>query len=142
MFVDPSVDDFKEYFSRDFPYGTTDDKVKDSDIEKAFNECSFNFNQGLFSTQDEYTICFLYLSAHYLVMDLQASSQGIAGQFTWLQTSKTVGSVSESFGIPDRILKDPMLSYYSKTRYGAKYISLIMPRLTGQIFAVWGGTNP
>lgn len=138
----PSATDFKSYFTRDFPYGSTDATVKDADITKAIAEAGFNINQGLFSSQSEYTIGYLYLTAHYLVIDLRASSQGIAGQYSWLQASKSVGSVSESFSIPQRILDNPYLAMLSKTNYGAKYISLLLPRLIGQVFTVYGGTQP
>lgn len=138
----PDASDFKDYFIRDFPYGTSVEVVQDNDIDKAIQEAKFNFNEGLFGTQESFTMCFLYLVAHYLVMDLQASSQGVSGQYNWLVTSKSVGNVSESFQIPERILLNPEFAMYSQTRYGAKFLSLVLPRLVGQIFTVCGGTRP
>lgn len=138
----PTVNDFKNYFVRDFPYGTDiNTSVLDQDISKAQDEAKFNFNAGFASSQEKFTILFNYLTAHYLVMDLRAASQGIAGKFTWLTSSKGVGSVSESFAIPDRILANPELSYYTETNYGAKYLSLILPQLSGQMFSVCGRTH-
>ncbi len=147
-FTFPSVADFKAYFFRDFaydpavapPYDLT--KIQDLDITKAMEEAKRNFNSALFGTQEEYTMCFLYLTAHYMVMDLRASSQGIAGSYAWLTTGKSVGSVSESFGIPQKILDNPLLAMYSKTNYGAKYLSLVLPYITGPMFTVCGGTSP
>lgn len=138
----PDATAFKAYFTRDFPYGSTTEQVMDADINKAIDEAKFNFNEALFGSQAEFNIGFLYLTAHYLVSDLQASSQGIAGQYNWLQTSKSAGNVSESFQIPDRILNNPEFAMFSKTRYGAKFLSLIMPRIIGQIFTVCGRTKP
>lgn len=140
-YTDPSVADYKAYFTRDFPYGSTASTVMDSDITKALAEAAFNINQGLFGSQGEYSLAFMYLTAHYLVSDLQASSQGVSGQYSWLQTAKAAGSVSESFQIPQKILDNPYLAMLSKTRYGAKYLSLLLPRITGQIFAVAGRTH-
>lgn len=138
----PSVADFKAHFTRDFPYGSTDATVQDSDITKALTEAAVNINTALFGTEAMYQLCFLYLAAHYLVMDLRASSQGIAGAFSWLTASKSVGSVSEAFAIPQQILDHPEYSYYAKSNYGAKYLSLVLPRMTGQVFIAHGRTQP
>ena len=140
-YTNPSVSDFKAYFTRDFPYGIQTNTVLDSDISKALDEAGFNFNSGLVSNQTGYTMAYLYLTAHYLVMDLRASAQGIAGTFPWMSGSKSVGSVSESFQFPEALLKSPTLSHYAKTYYGAKYISLVYPRMMAPIFASFGGTQ-
>lgn len=141
-FITPTVDDFKEYFFRDFPYGTDPNtSVLDSDIDKAFGQTNINFNQGFWSSQDALNIGYLLLAAHYLCVDLQMSSQGISGSYPWLVTSKSVGSVSESFQVPQRILDNPELAQLSQTRYGAKYLQLVLPQLNGQIFSVYGGTR-
>lgn len=139
----PSVSDFREYFQRDFPFGT-DPKcsVLDFDITKAFGQAKFNFNPDLFCSQEQFTIGFLYLTAHYLCVDFRASSQGINGQFAWLEQSKSVGDVSQSFQIPDRILADPYMAMLTQTNYGAKYLQLLLPQLCGQIFTVAGYTHP
>lgn len=141
-YIRPSVTDFKAYFTRDFPYGSTSSTVMDSDIIKAMGEADFNFNEGLFSSQENFNIGYLLLTAHYLVIDLRNSSQGIAGQFEWLASSKSVGSVSEGFSIPQRILDNPTLALLTKTNYGAKFLALVLPLLTGQIFISCGGTTP
>jgi len=140
-FTNPTVSDFKAYFSRDFPYGLDNTTVMDADITKALGQAVFNFNEGLYGTQEDYSLAFLYLTAHYLVIDLRASSQGIAGKFSWLEQSKGVGSVSTSYGIPQSIMEDPVFSMYSTTNYGAKFLSLLLPSLKGQIFTVLGGTT-
>jgi hypothetical protein len=141
MYIDPTIADFKSYFVRDFPYGSTLDVVIDQDITNALADAKFNINQGLFGSQSNYTLCFLLLSAHYLVTNLRNSSQGIAGQYAFLQASKGVGSVSESSNIPQRILDNPELSMLCKTNYGAKFVQFLLPQLTGQVFTVRGHTK-
>jgi hypothetical protein len=140
-FVKPTTTDFKSYFTRDFPYGIANNTVLDTDIEKASVEAGVNFNEGLYEDQATYSVAYMYLTAHYLVMDLRASTQGISGNFPWTESSKSVGSVSQSFDVPDFIKSNPMLAHFGKTYYGSKYISLVFPRMVGNIFASWGGTN-
>lgn len=84
---------------------------------------------------------FNYLTAHYLCLDLRAASQGIQGQYSWVQTSRSVGSVSEGLQVPQRIMDNPELAMLTKTTYGGKYLQLILPQLSGQIFSVFGGTR-
>lgn len=139
----PLITDFKSYFTRDFPYGTDPNtSVLDADIGKAYGQVNFAINPGLFSNQANYTLGYLWLAAHWLVTDLRASSQGISGQYSWLQTNKAVGSVSEGLQVPDRILANPLFAMYSKTNYGAKYLQLLLPGLTGQIIIAYGHTKP
>jgi hypothetical protein len=137
----PVAADFKAYFFRDFPYGKTLETVTDADITNAIQMASYNFNADFWPDQPLFTLGYLLLSAHYLVLNLRGSSQGIAGQYSWLQTSKSVGSVSEGLQVPDRILANPLMAMYSKTTYGAKYLELVLPMLTGQIYTALGDTK-
>lgn len=138
-FTNPSVADFKSYFFRDFPYGTDiNTQVTDLDIANAMQMTNINMNQGLFPSQSDYNVGYFLLSAHYLVMNLRQSSQGINGQFSFLEQSKGVGSVNSSQAIPQRILDNPNFSMLMKTNYGAQYIQILLPALTGQMFVVPG----
>ena len=74
-YSNPTVQDFKDYFNRDFPYGTTTDTIMDSDISKAELLAFIAINPCLFQSQEIYNIGFLLLSAHSLVMNIRASSQ-------------------------------------------------------------------
>ena len=141
-YVIPTVTDFKTFFARDFPYGVTDADVMDSDIVRAEATAGFDFPDALFSTQANFTLGYLLLSAHWLVMNLQSSSQGIAGQYSWLQNSKSVGNVSEGLSIPQRVLDNPLWSMYSKTNYGAQFLQLVMPQLAGNMFVTAGTVLP
>lgn len=148
----PSVADFKEYFYRDFPYATpatgsggdeTDmSKVQNADIEKAFTLAKANWNPSLFPDQNQFTVGFFLLSAHYMVMDLKASNQGLRSQFNWNRNQISVGGVQESFQIPPMIAESPWLSHLSKTQYGANYASLIVPLLVGNISLICGRSQP
>lgn len=139
----PSVANFKTQFVRDFPYGTDiNNTVLDADITSAFQFANVNsVNQALFPDQATFTLGYLLLTAHYLVLNLRASSQGINGQFNWLQNSKGVGQVNEAFAIPQRVLDNPAFSQYFKTNYGAQYFNLIWPYLCGQMFTEFGPAN-
>jgi len=142
-FANPSVQDFKDFFVRDFPYGTdTNTSVLDSDIAKSFTFSNVNFSQSLWADQGSYNVGYFLLSAHYLVMNLRASSQGINGQFAFLEQSKSVGSVSQGFAIPQRVLDNPDWAVLMKTNYGAQYLQLILPQLAGQVYSVEGSTRP
>lgn len=142
-FTNPTVADFKAFFVRDFPYGTDPNtSILDADIAKAFTFTNVNFNPCLFGDQGSYNVGYLLLSAHYLVMNIRASSQGINGQFNFLQNSKSVGNVSESFAIPQRVLDNPDWAVLMKTNYGAQFLQLVLPQLAGQVYTVCGSTRP
>lgn len=141
-FINPTIADFVSYFNRDFPYGTDPStSVLDTDIAKAYGQVNFAINQGLFTKQENYTLGYLWLAAHWLVVDLRASSQGISGRYNWLEASKSVGNVSSSYSIPQRILDNPTFAMLSQTQYGAKYLQLLLPALAGQIFIAPGHTG-
>lgn len=129
------------YFVRDFAYGNSDlTTVQDADITKAQTWMAFTINRGLFPNQGIYTIGAQLLTAHLLVTNLRASSQGIAGKYDWATSSKSVSAVASSFSIPQRILDNPEFSIYAGTTYGVQYLSMVLPLLTGQMFTVEGGT--
>lgn len=147
MALDPTtidVEDFKSHFFRDFTYveEVTTPGVMDEDIEKAFLEALANFNAGLFGDDNTILIAFLYLSAHYLCLDMQAASQGLGSVAAFPVVSRTVGSLSETYNVPLWLQHDPVMSAYATTRYGLKYISIIRPLLIGGISVYTGATTP
>lgn len=107
--------------------------VCDSDILRAFVEAKQNFNTSFFTNCESLKMVFLYLTAHYLVIDMTNAMNPFGLGFTGLTQSKSVGSVSESYGIPQWVLNDAKLGLYAQTGYGRKYLSLIQPYLTGNI---------
>lgn len=150
---DITLDDFKSWFTRDFNYATPvgetestfdcpKDYVTDSDITKAYTEAKMNFNPGLFGVDAELKMSFLYLAAHYLVYDLQSSAAGVNSTGYFPVNSRSVGSVSESYQIPDWMMRDPILGSFMTTRYGQKYLSLVKPLLIGNVQVYIGNTTP
>ena len=139
-----TVAEFKAWFSRDFPYSEDGDLtgVTSADIQKAFAEANMNFNPSLFDTEENLKLGFLYLAAHYLCIDLQNSAQGINGKYEGLMSSKSVGSVSVGYTIPNWVTEHPIYSLLTQTRYGMKFLSLIIPLLIGNVRAVKGATHP
>lgn len=122
---------------------SVDDYVLDSDIEAAFAEAKVTFNQGLFGDDAEIRLGYLYLTAHFLVNDLRASRGGIFGaSIAGLMNSRSVGNVSEGYAIPEAYTKDPTLSFYAQSAYGMKYLSMVIPRLRGNVQVVRGATLP
>lgn len=138
----PSVAEFKAQFVRDFPYGSDSSAVMDADITSAITLAGFNVNEGLFATEAEFKFAYNYLAAHYLVMSIKASSQGLGGSFNWIESAKSVGSVSQSFAIPEKIMNNPLYAMFTKTPYGAMYLSLVLPLTYGNVVAVNGATQP
>lgn len=143
MYTAPTIANFKTQFFRDFPYGTDQNvAVLDQDILNAFNQCDITINAQLWPNQSAYNYGYLLLAAHYLVLALRASSQGLNGQYNWAQNSKAVGSVNEAFQIPQRLIDNPDFMAYAKTNYGAQYLNILWPYLCGQMFSVAGRTKP
>lgn len=142
-YTNPTVADFKTYFTRDFPFGADPaTSILDSDISRAIDEADASINQDLFASQSIFNTAFLLLTAHMMVTNIQASSQGVSGQFEWLTSSKGVGSVSIGQAIPSAILENPSFAWLTKTNYGAKYLIMVYPMLSGQMFSTPGGVNP
>ncbi len=141
-YTNPTIAEFKTRFTRDFPFGTTDDKVMDSDITNALGDAGMTFNADLWDDQPEYSLAYLYLTAHYLVTNLRNSSAGLEGKYSWLETSKGVSSVNSSFQIPQMVMDNPIMAMLSKTQYGAKYLEFVIPRVIGSVFCVEGATSP
>lgn len=122
---------------------STEDYILDSDIEKAFAEAKVSFNQSLWGDDDQIKLGFLYLTAHYLVMDLKAAQGGVYGAgISGLVSSRSVGNVSEAYSIPQAYLDDPSLSFYTQSAYGIKYLNMVLPNIRGNIKAVCGATQP
>lgn len=138
-----TIADFKAHFFRDFTYSSTisPETVTDADIEKAFTEAKVNFNEELWTDYDQLKIAFLYLAAHYLVSDIQSSLQGLGSVSTFPVNSRSVGSVSESYQVPDWVGKSAYMSQFANTRYGLKFCSLIRPRMIAGIAVYAGATT-
>lgn len=120
---------------------SVDNYIQDSDILRAFAEAKINFNPNFFKDDKTAIMVFCYLAAHYLIIDLNNASNPLALGFMGFTQSKSVGSVSESYGIPQWMLNNQILSAYAQTGYGRKYLSLIQPYLIGNIILTPGRTT-
>lgn len=182
-----TVEQFKQYFRRDFPYlpvydeehvynkddevysdkfyiSLKDDNtspltdsdawsrikddvlnyVLDQDIQQTIDEMVVFYPEGLRGLDDEtIQILQLYLTAHLLVNYIQMSNQGLASTVSGaIVTGKSVGSVSQQFGLPTSMIDNELLTFYVTTRYGLKYLSLVLPYIRGHIGCVAGATQP
>jgi hypothetical protein len=143
MYTPVTVTQFKGFFVRDFPYGTNpNENILDADITKALATAGDTFNEGLWSSQAQFERAYLYLSAHYLVESIKASGQGISSQYGGNTTSKSVGNVSESYEIPDKVKNNPFFAGLYTTRYGAIYVGMLQPRIIGNVTLLRGMTTP
>jgi len=137
-----TIDEFKTFFAKDFDYGTEITQVSDVDISKAMVEAGMNFNEKLFDCVEEKKIIFSYLTAYYLVVDINnANTQG-ASNNGGLVTYRQVRNVAESFKVPNWVSENPMLSQFAQNGYGLKYITMIYPYLIGNMGVVPGATLP
>lgn len=116
--------------------------ITDDDIEKAFREAQAVFNCSLYPSDEITELAYLYLTSHFLSLDIKASSQGVNSTAPTTIASRSVGSVSESYAIPTDWTNDPNLQFYTTTYYGVKYLSMTTPYLIGNITAVQGATLP
>ena len=113
--------------------------IASKDITNAFNEALANFNSYITDDENSLKLMYLYLSAHYLVNDINAGGASSSGSN--LVNSRSVGSVSESYSIPQWMLDKPSFSLIAKSSYGQKYLSLILPYTIGFMATIEGGTN-
>ena len=117
--------------------------VLDSDIEKAYFQAKQFFNNNLFDNETDLLSYICYLIAHYLVIDLQMSQEGVNSTGYYIPNHTTVGDVSESYSNPTNSQGDSFILYQlNQTRYGQKYLSLISPLLVGHFNSVRGTTTP
>lgn len=115
--------------------------VQDADIERAFAEAQMVFNQSLFYDDAEIKLAYLYLTAFFLVEDIRRATNGLNSTSSFNVSSRSVGSVSESYDIPDAYRDSPQLAYLAKNGYGEKYLMLVYGRTRGFILTVKGATH-
>jgi Protein of unknown function (DUF4054) len=115
--------------------------VQDVDITFAFSAAQGSFNQGLFGTDDDITLGYLLLSAHFLALHLKTSFGGIMANGGFPVQSRSVGGVSESYAIPAQYLKNAVFAQFTTTSYGMQYLNKVAPTIVGNVFTVMGGTN-
>lgn len=115
--------------------------VSDVDIERAIGEMTAMLPISKFDTET-LKIAQLYLTAHCLVNDVRNANSGLASVFAFPLQSKSVGNVSQSYGIPARFLDKEIYSFYITSGYGLKYLALLIPRMRGNVCIAKGWTLP
>ena len=137
-----TISDFKGFFVKDFEYGTEEGQVSDADITRAMAEANMNFNEDMFDTNDEKKLILLYLTAYYLVVDMNNVNTQGASNNGGLVTYRQVRNVAESFKVPKWIEENPLFSQFAQNGYGLKYLNMIYPYLIGRMTIVPGATLP
>ena len=122
---------------------SADNYLVDDDIEKALREAHLGFNCSLFSDCcDKGYLAFLYLAAFYLVLDIKNATTGLSSNgYSAFVSGKSVGNVHESYGIPAWVSSNPVYSIYLDNGYGKKYLSYLIPRITGWFYLADGATT-
>lgn len=123
---------------------SVDEYVDEDDILNAMAEARGNYNYSFFENDEELLkITFMLLTAHYLSVDLgMRGNENYQGAGGLLMASKSVGSVSASYNIPDYLKNNPFYSFLATTPFGIKYSSYLFGRMTGAVFVVGGATLP
>jgi len=137
----PTTDDFRSRFDRDFVYGTGKECVRELDITNALADALPLFNTSLWSSSAQMKTAFLFLSAHLLVLNLQAAGgpssrvtgKGAGNTGGGVIQSKSVGSVSLNYTIPESLANSRILSQFLRTDYGQRYLHMMAPRLVGNV---------
>lgn len=120
---------------------SVDNYIQDSDIERAFAEAKINFKTIFWKDDKTAEMVFYYVAAHYLIIDITNRQNPFLMGYKGMTQSKSVGSVSESYAIPEWMLNNQILGPYAQTGYGRKYLSLIQPYLIGNIIHTPGRTT-
>ena len=138
--------DFKTKFDREFIYGSGVDTVRDKDINDAIAEAQLMYNASLWAVADGKQ-AFLYLTAHFLIRRIQAAGglapavtgDAVSNRAAGVVQSKSVGQVSVSYAPPPaRVLKMAFLLPMWETDFGRQYVTMLLPKLSGNVNVVSG----
>lgn len=112
---------------------TINDFILDADIEKAMREASNKFNPSLFGSIEDRKLAFSYLTAFFLVYDLQMAKDGTNSSWSNPVVKREVGKMAVWYQVPEEMKNYPSYSFLSRNKYGLKYFELIRAKLTGNI---------
>ena len=132
------IADFQEYFDRDFTFSEALPDIREADIQKALDEALTIFNEDLYPTAEVSDKCLLYLTAHFLVNNIDSSDMG--GQVKILQNSRGADGLNESLAVPEW-MNAGEFAFFSTTAYGQKFLILSKPYLDGAVFVSQGATQ-
>ena len=122
---------------------TTDDVynyISDTDIQNAIDSANLMLPVSRF----EDTVlpqAQLYLSAHCLCDSIQTSNKGLASTISFPTASKSAGSISTSYSIPQNFINKEYYSFFITSQYGLKYLSLLIARSKGVVAVAYGWTQ-
>jgi hypothetical protein len=143
-----TVAEFQSFFDRDFSFGATIADVRDKDITRAITDALVVYNPGIWPDTDMGKTAFYYLTAHQVVMNINAAGgpgnpgQGINSGSSFAISSKSAGGLSAGYSIPASLLENPVVQGFIKTRYGQKYLDMALPYLIGVTGTAWHDTRP
>lgn len=120
---------------------TINDFILDADIEKAMREASNKFNPSLFGSIEDRKLAFSYLTAFFLVYDLQMAKDGTNSSWSNPVTKREVGKMAVWYQVPEEMKNYPSYSFLSRNQYGLKYFELIRAKLAGNIRTFIGNTT-
>jgi len=138
--ITATFEEFKTKFDRDFTFSETLPDIRESDFDNALEDALAVFNQDLIPVVTANKNALLNLIAHFLTLNIDTSDTGAQSKF--LQSSRSVGSISESLQIPSWISDNEVFSFFATTAYGIKYLIFSKPYLDGAIFTAEGATQP
>jgi hypothetical protein len=138
-----TIAEFKTKFDRgQFTYSEELPDARDKDITDAYNEAVLTINGDLYPSDNSYTIgktALLYLTAHFLCKNINGTDS--EGQSDFMQSSRSVGSISEALVIP-AWMQEGIFALFSTTSYGIQFLTISKPYLDGAVYTIEGGTNP
>lgn len=116
--------------------------VLDQDITKAFAQALAFINPRIFEKEAIMVDAFLYCTAHFLVQDIRMAESGLDSRGEGIMNSKSVGSVSVSYSLPEAYTSDPLWGQFALTGYGQKYLTYVIPRVAFRTGIALGRTLP
>ena len=115
--------------------------INDTDIEKAIAEQEVMIPIARFETPEVLTLAQLFLTAHCLCDDIKTTNAGLASQISFPVASKSAGSISTGFSVPKNFLNKEAYTFYLNSQWGLKYLSLLLPRIKGNMSIAYGWTG-
>lgn len=110
--------------------------ISDNEIECAIDQARAQFRGQCLSFEMQEK-AMLYLAAHVLALGLRNQT---GSQFS--ESSRSVGSVSVSYDIPESIKSNPYLSNLFQTGFGSQYYLMIQSCVNSLPFVMCGRTTP
>lgn len=113
--------------------------VMDSDITEAMREASTIVPHPSPMSCDDYQLCFLLMTAHFVITDWQAANMGLNASGTGgILTSRTAGKMSAGYAVSPILAKFPQYQMYLTTPWGLKAITTLMRYNVGNVLGFQG----